>query len=186
MVITMTRLEPLALPTTPTTSTRSADARRGRTARAVLLTAIAALASLGTAACGPGGDEIESFTIKTTTGAKGSDQDMYLCYTRGDNANRFECLDLSTSGNDFEANTRETFEAEPDDPIAIEDGPAPYGISDIFIENRGGGFGSDGWDLVALEIRAVYGDGSESELCSEPTLSVRLNSGDKYDPPDCP
>jgi hypothetical protein len=142
------------------------------------------LVCLGAVACGPGADDIVELDVKLTTGAKDSDQDMYFCYTRDGSGSRFECLELSSSGDDFETDTRELFELEPDEAIPVEG--SEFGLSNIFIENRGGGFGSDGWDLVALEVRALYGDDSESLICSESSIAVRLNSSDKYDPPACP
>jgi hypothetical protein len=148
---------------------------------------LAILLCLGTPACGPGADDIVHLTLQTLTGAKGSDQDMFLCYARLANSTRFECLEISSSGDDFEENHSENFEIEPEDEIATDDnGASPTGIEGIVFENHGGGFGSNGWDLAGFELRAVYGDDSAQTICTESGIVTLLNSGDKYDPPSCP
>jgi hypothetical protein len=142
---------------------------------------------LGAPACGPGADDIVELTLQTLTGDKGSDQDMFLCYAREAKSTRFECLEISSSGNDFEENHSENFELEPENEIATdESGASPTGIESIVFENRGGGFGSNGWDLAGFELRALYGDDSTETICVEMGTTTLLNSGDKYDPPSCP
>ena len=146
--------------------------------------ALSCVASLG---CGGGENEIELITVKALTGDQSTDYDYYLCWTRVAGTNRFECAELSTDfGDDFEANTRETFEIEPEETIDLEDGDV---FQELAFERQGGSsllIDDDGWHLAGFEIRVEYGDGSEQTVCAEDGLSVVVNSGNRYDPAVCP
>lgn len=158
-----------------------------RTPGSPVLRWLAIALCLGSAACGPGANDIVLFTLNTVTGPQGTDADQYLCFSRRANATRFECLEISSAGNDFEADHAESFELEPDEEIETDAADAsPTGIEAIVFENRGGGFGNEDWDLVSFELRAMYGDDSEYEICAESGLTGVIASGAKFNPTTCP
>ena len=139
---------------------------------------------LAATALGCGGPEIDAFRVSVTTGANTTDEDVFFCFSLASEPGGQECYELVSDQNDFEGGPQ-AFEVDLEDDIDIDENGGMPAVEAIRIQNRGGGFLSDGWDLVGLLVQADV-DGALEVVCRETDIAIALDAGDEYDPPACP
>jgi hypothetical protein len=129
--------------------------------------------------------EVDAISVLLQTGANATDQNIHLCFTRLDTF-QYRCANLDTDANDFESGATDQFVVPLGDEISLDDAGGLPTVADLSIENHGGGFMSDGWDMAGFRVEALLDDGTTAPICHDSGLSVSLDSGDSYVPPSCP
>ncbi len=128
---------------------------------------------------------VDALNVRVKTGANSTDENIHICFTRLDTF-AYQCINLDTEANDFESGSTDQFTVPMGDEISVDEAGGMPTVADIVFENHGGGFMSDGWDMTAFSLDAVLDDGTTSPVCAAAGLSVSLDEGEGYTPPECP
>lgn len=135
-----------------------------------------ALSALG---CGGDPNEVTGFLVTPRVGTNGTDEDIWFCFDTPSFAGP-TCEILDGHGNDFEAGDSDTYEIELDQTFRRGDG-----VTGISLEDRGGGFFSDGFELVGLRVDLLLDSGDTENVCTSAEIAS-IDAGQSYDPQSCP
>jgi hypothetical protein len=130
--------------------------------------------------CGDAPTEaIMGFVVTTETGDNSTNANIYFCYQL-ESAGTANCTLLDDPlADDFSPSEVNQFEVNTTSPIAVGD------LEGFSLQNRGGGFLDNDWELVGLRVEAVLASGSTVLLLSASDVSETLDEGDALDSSHC-